>query len=79
MLDVDRYRWHAAAASGIKAGSFVQLIEYQGDDLLLRLAPMRQIKTWADGALTWPVLVLVERLRRCAARAEHRVAARSHP
>lgn len=79
VLDVDRYRWHAAAASGIKAGSFVQLIEYQGDDLLLRLAPMRQIKTWADGALTWPVLVLVERLRRCAARAEHRVAAGSHP
>lgn len=75
VLDVDRYRWQSSAAAGARTGSFVQLIEYYGDDLLLRLAPMRQVKTWADGALTWPVLVLVERLRRWAARAERRATA----
>ena len=45
VLDVDRYRWQTSGAAGARTGSFVQLIEYQGDDLLLRLAPMRQIKT----------------------------------
>lgn len=79
VLDVERYRWQTNAAAGAKAGCFVQLIEYQGDDLLLRLAPMRQIKTWLDGALTWPVLVLVERLRRWAARAERRTIAGRQP
>lgn len=79
VLDVDRYRWENATAHGSKAGSFVQLIEYQGDDLLLRLAPMRQVKTWMEGALTWPVLVLVERLRRWAARADRRTAAACQP
>lgn len=68
VLDVDRYRWRAGTELGAKTGSFVQLIEYQGDDLLLRLAPMRQVKSWLDGALTWPVLGLVERLRVWAAR-----------
>ena len=79
VLDVDRYRWQTSAAAGAKAGSFVQLIEYQGDDLLLRLAPMRHIKTWVDGALTWPVLVLVERLRRWAVRAERRTTTGCRP
>ena len=63
VLDVDRYRWQTSTAAGARAGSFVQLIEYDGDDLLLRLAPMRQVKGWLDGAMTWPMLVLVERLR----------------
>ena len=67
VLDVDRYRWREDTCTGAKTGSVVQLIEYQGDDLLLRLAPMRQVKTWLDGALTWPLLVLVERMRACAA------------
>lgn len=79
VLDVDRYRWQTATVSGSKAGSFVKLIEYQGDDLLLRMAPMRQVKTWMEGALTWPVLVLVERLRRWAAKAERRAAAGCQP
>lgn len=79
VLDVDRYRWQTATVSGSKAGSFVRLIEYQGDDLLLRMAPMRQVKTWLEGALTWPVLVLVERLRRWAAKAERRAAAGCQP
>lgn len=79
VLDVDRYRWQTSAAAGARAGSFVKLIEYQGDDLLLRLAPMRQIKTWAEGSLTWPVLVLVERLRRRAAKAERRANAGCRP
>lgn len=74
VLDVDRYRWEHAAARGSKSGSFVQLIEYQGDDLLLTLAPMRQVKAWMEGALTWPVLVLVERLRRWSAKADRRAA-----
>ena len=74
VLDVDRYRWEHAAARGSKSGSFVQLIEYQGEDLLLTLAPMRQVKAWMEGALTWPVLVLVERLRRWSARADQRAA-----
>lgn len=68
VLDVDRYRWRADTGAGVKTGSFVQLIEYEGDDLLLRLAPMRHVRSWLDGALTWPVLVLVERLRSWAAR-----------
>lgn len=68
VLDVDRYRWRAGTDAGVKTGSFVQLIEYEGDDLLLRLAPMRHVKSWLDGALTWPVLVLVQRLRSWAAR-----------
>ena len=79
VLDVDRYRWQTSTATGTKAGNFVRLIEYQDDDLLLRLAPMRQIRTWVDGALTWPVLVLVKRLRRWAARAECCANARCPP
>lgn len=79
MLDVDSYRWEQATARGSKAGSFVQLIEYQGDDLLLTLAPMRQVKAWMEGALTWPVLVLVERLRRWSARADRRAAVGCKP
>lgn len=79
VLDVDRYRWQTATAKENKVGSFVQLIEYEGDDLLLRMAPMRQVKAWLEGALTWPVLVLVERLRRWAAKAESRAAAGCRP
>ena len=64
VLDIDRYRWQASTHTGAKTGSFVQLIEYQGDDLLLRLAPMRMIKSWfradlagacAGGAPAFPV------------------------
>lgn len=79
VLDAVCYRWQTSAAAGAKAGSFVQLIEYQGEDLLLRLAPMRQIKPWVDGALTWPVLDLIERLRRWAARAERRTTTGCRP
>jgi hypothetical protein len=64
VLDIDRYRWR----SGGQAGAFVHLMNYEGDDLLLRMTPMRQIRTWADGALVWQVLTLLERLRSLAGR-----------
>ena len=64
VLNIDRYRWR----SGGQAGAFVHLMDYQGDDLLLRLTPMRHIRTWADGALVWQVLALLERLRALAGR-----------
>ena len=46
----------------------MHLMDYDGDDLLLRLTPMRHIRTWADGALVWQVLALLERLRALAGR-----------
>jgi hypothetical protein len=64
VLNIDRYRWR----SGEQAGAFVHLMDYDGDDLLLRLTPMRHIRTWADGALVWQVLALLERLRALAGR-----------
>ncbi len=63
LLDLDTYRW---AVSG-RSGSFVQLMQYEGYDLLLQMTPTRTVRRWADGALTWQVLALLERLRGVAA------------
>lgn len=59
LLDLDTYRWTA----GGRSGSFVQFIQYEGNDLLLQLTPTRAVRRWAEGALTWQVMALVERLR----------------
>jgi hypothetical protein len=40
---------------------------YEGNDLLLQLTPTRTVRRWADGALTWQVQALLERLRGLAA------------
>jgi hypothetical protein len=48
----------------------VQLMTFEGSDLELQVTPMRQIRTWADGALVWQVLALLERLRTLAGRPE---------
>lgn len=59
VLDIERYRWRTHE----HAGAFVHLIDYQGDDLLLKLTPMRHVRAWADGTLVWQLLALLERLR----------------
>lgn len=59
LLDLDTYRW----AVGECNGSFVQLMQYEGNDLLLQLTPLRGVRRWADGALTWQVQALLDRLR----------------
>lgn len=63
VLDVERYRWRANE----HAGAFVHLIVYQGDDLVLKLTPMRHVRGWADGTLVWQLLALLERLREMGA------------
>ena len=63
LLDLDTYRW----AVGGRSGSFVQLMQYEGNDLLLQMTPTRTVRRWADGALTWQVQALLERLRGLAA------------
>ena len=37
-------------------------------DRVLKLTPMWQIRAWADGAMVWQVMALVERLRTVAVR-----------
>ena len=59
VLDIERYRWRA----NDQAGAFVHMMAYEDDDLVLRLTPIRHVRTWADGALVWQVLALLERLR----------------
>jgi hypothetical protein len=63
LLDLDTYRW----AVGSRSGSFVQLMQYEANDLLLQVTPNRTVRRWADGALTWQVQALLERLRGPAA------------
>ena len=63
LLDLDTYRWAVGGCSG----SFVQLMHYEGNDLLLQITPTRTVRRWADGALTWQVQALLERLRGLAA------------
>jgi hypothetical protein len=63
LLDLDTYRW----AVGSRSGSFVQLMQYEANDLLLQVTPNRTVRRWADGALTWQVQALLERLRGMAA------------
>ena len=64
VLDIERYRWRA----NDQAGAFVHMMAYDGDDLVLTLTPMRQVRTWADGALVWQVMALLERLRAAASK-----------
>ena len=63
VLDIDRYRWRTAE----RTGSLVHFMAFDGSDLVLQITPMRQIRTWAEGALVWQVLALLERLRTLAA------------
>jgi hypothetical protein len=63
LLDLDTYRWSV----GGRSGSFVHLMAYEGNDLLLQITPTRTVRRWADGALTWQVQALLERLRGLAA------------
>jgi hypothetical protein len=63
LLDLDTYRW----AVGGRSGSFVQLMQYDANDLLLQMTPTRTVRRWAEGALTWQVQALLERLRGLAA------------
>lgn len=73
VLDIERYRWRTHE----HAGAFVHLIDYEGDDLLLKLTPMRHVRAWADGTLVWQLLALLERLARDGRRAAGRSAGRS--
>ena len=59
ILDADRYRW----STGSRSGSFVNLIAYEGEDLLLDLAQPRQVRAWSDGGLWYQMLALLDRLR----------------
>ena len=63
LLDLDTYR----CAVGSRRGSFVQIMQYYANDLLLQMTPNRTVRRWADGALTWQVQALLERLRGLAA------------
>jgi hypothetical protein len=63
LLDLDTYRW----SIGGRSGSFVHLMAYEGNDLLLQITPTRTVRRWADGALSWQVQALLERLRGLAA------------
>lgn len=67
LLDLDTYAWEA----GSRRGSFVQLMQYDGDDLLLQLTPNRMVRRWADGALVWQVQALLERLCGLVAYRQH--------
>jgi hypothetical protein len=64
VLDIERYRWRTSD----QAGAFVHMMSYEGDDLVLKLTPMRHVRTWADRALVWQVLALLERLRSAPSR-----------
>jgi hypothetical protein len=61
VLDLDTYRW----ATPDRGGSFVSLLDYAGDDLVLQMPTIRQIERWPDGAdLVWQVKGFLLRLRR---------------
>jgi len=61
VLDLDSYRW----ATPDVVGSFVSLLDYVGDDLVLQMPTIRQIERWPDGAdLVWQVKGFLLRLRR---------------
>lgn len=64
LLDADRYRW----CTGTRSGSFVNVIQYDGEDLVLDLAQPRQVRAWSDGGLWYQMLALLDRLRILSAR-----------
>ena len=59
LLDPALYRWRADG----RAGTFVEAIDVEDDDVLLRLTPMRAVRRWEDGAtLVWRVMGLTRQL-----------------
>jgi hypothetical protein len=58
LLDLDTYRWTV----GGRSGSFVQIMQYEGNDLILQMTPVRTVSRWAEGGLVWQTMALMERL-----------------
>jgi hypothetical protein len=59
-LDPALYRWRLAGRSA----SFVEAIDVEDDDVLVRLTPMRVVRTWERGpGLVCGMLGVVERVR----------------
>ncbi|MBI5718709.1 MAG: GIY-YIG nuclease family protein [Burkholderiales bacterium] len=62
-LDADSYQcWRDG-----RPLAFVQIFSWQGDDLVLRMTPMKVLERWEDGAeLAWQVRGFLARLKRQA-------------
>ncbi|WP_418320066.1 hypothetical protein [Piscinibacter sakaiensis] len=61
VMDITTYRWQV----GDEFGSFVQLMDFDGDDLVLTLATMPAMQRWPDGvSLTWQVRGCLLKLQR---------------
>lgn len=59
VLDPGLYRWRV----GGRAGTFVEAVDVEDDDVLLRLTPMREIRRWEDGAThVWRVMGVVRQM-----------------
>ncbi len=59
-LDPAHYRWRVAGRSA----SFVEAIDVEDDDVLVRLTPMRVVRTWERGpGLVCGMLAVVERVK----------------
>ena len=60
VLDPGFYRWRAGGC----AGTFVEAIDVEDDDVLVRLTPMRVVRRWDGGdSLVWRVLSVLRQLR----------------
>jgi hypothetical protein len=60
VLDPGLYRWRA----GGRAGTFVEAIDVEDDDVLVRLVPMRVVKRWDGGdSLAWRMLSVLRQLK----------------
>jgi len=60
VLDPGLYRWRA----GGRAGTFVEAIDVEDDDVLVRLTPMRVVRRWEEGdSLVWRILSVLRQLR----------------
>lgn len=60
VLDPGLYRWRA----GGRAGTFVEAIDVEDDDVLVRLTPMRVVRRWEVGdSLVWRMLSVLRQLR----------------
>ena len=71
VLDIDRNRRCCLWRTDEQPGAFVHMRACDSGDRVLKLTPMWQIRAWADGALVWQVMALVERLRAVAVRPGH--------
>lgn len=59
-LDPGLYRWRA----GGRAGTFVEAIDVEDDDVLVRLTPMRVVRRWDGGdSLVWRMLSVLRQLK----------------